>query len=126
MADPTKKDLIAEVDLRQLEDMSFKGASMKDMAAVLGINVRTLQRRVKDQPGVAVAIRKGRAEANNKVSNKILQKALGIEDDGNTDLLKYWDRTRGGWDQGTAETVDEDEYIPRESLAKNEKKSGSD
>jgi len=90
MADPTQKRLLNDTEIRQLEEMAAAGANLENMAAILGISKRTLERRLKDQPGVAGGIRKGRAESTNAVENQLLMKALGKTERGDFNAIKLW------------------------------------
>lgn len=123
MADPTKKRLITPQEIKEIQNYASLGATMDDIAAIVGISKRTLQRRSKDQEEVAVTLKKGRALANVKMSQSLF---MAGTKKGNVTAMIFWLKARAGWTEHGLDPYREDEYTPKESLTDDPKKPGSD
>ena len=95
---PKPKIELSDDDIDKLRRMSGLGMTMEHMSAVLGFSKDTLERRMRENPRVDAAIKKGRAET----ANEIAQTAYNLAKDGNVPMTIFWLKTRLGWkeDQG--------------------------
>ena len=71
------------IDPRQVEELARIGCTEQDMAAVLGVSVDTLQRRLRARLEFRGAIEKGHASLRNSLRRLQVKKAL----EGNTTML---------------------------------------
>lgn len=103
--------LVEDKDLRIIEDMSGRGATLDAIAQVVGVSPSTLDRWMGDN-AVRAAYSRGRAIATNEVANSLYQNALS----GNVIAQIFWLKAQANWSdkvqpeiQQTAQVV---VYIP--------------
>ncbi|HEV8043810.1 MAG TPA: hypothetical protein VGP38_01435 [Rubrobacter sp.] len=81
-------------EIGQLERMAGLGMPTDQIAAVLGTSKKTLERRVKDQPGVNDALLRGRA----KISAAVRQTLFTMATSGKCVAATiFWLKVREGW-----------------------------
>lgn len=74
--------------------MAGMGMSVEKIGHVFGISKATMERRIRDTPGVIEAMNQGRAEAENNVSVT----AYELANSGKCPLMtKFWLEVRAGW-----------------------------
>lgn len=88
-----KKEL-SESDKNKIAKLIAFGLPMKNVAAVFDMNVRTLERRVKEDHELARIIDKARLECDFRVVETAYHKAVSGED---TRMTIFWLKTRLGW-----------------------------
>jgi hypothetical protein len=113
LADPTQKRLIDEKELQQVEKLAGLGLNMKQIAHIIGVCKKTLERRMQDQPEVAVAVEKGRALAIAKVSKTAYELALSGK---HPVMTIFFLKCRAGWSETDAEDTEQEKYKPPKSL----------
>lgn len=123
MADPTKKRLITDSEIKEIQNYASLGATMEDMAAILGICKRTLERRVNDQEAVAVALKKGRGLANVKMAQSLFH--AGTKK-GNVTAMIFWLKSRAGWSDFGDESEIKKEILVKFDRDKKPKKSNAE
>jgi hypothetical protein len=90
MARPRKT--LTDDQVAQVEKLAAV-LNQEQIADVLGIHDATLRRRMKDDPRVLRAYKKGRASAASKIAASLLQKALA----GDTTSAIFYLKTQCGW-----------------------------
>ena len=88
---------LTEKDVATIEAMSGWGMTMQQIAQVLKMNKRTLERRIKDTPaelGAAVALERGRAVAASVVARKCYEMASSGKEPG---MTQFWLQCRADW-----------------------------
>jgi hypothetical protein len=93
---------INPLHLRIVEDMSGRGARLDDIACVIGISPRTLDRWLKHDD-VKLAYKRGKAVAVDDVSRTLYQKAL----DGDTVAMIFYLKAQAGWSDKQVEQPQE-------------------
>lgn len=102
---PNPRIELSEETIRELCNYAALGATMAQMAAMIGVSERTLYRRVDEDEGLAGRLEKSRATANLQVSQSLFRKATKKDDLG---AMIWWDKTRGGrYELANAENVRE-------------------
>jgi hypothetical protein len=103
---------INPLHLRIVEDMSGRGARLDDIACVIGISPRTLDRWLKHDD-VKLAYKRGKAVAVDDVSRTLYQKAL----DGDTVAMIFYLKAQAGWsdkqNEQAQEMPDVQIYMPK-------------
>jgi hypothetical protein len=103
---------INPLHLRIVEDMSGRGARLDDIACVIGISPRTLDRWLKHDD-VKLAYKRGKAVAVDDVSRTLYQKAL----DGDTVAMIFYLKAQAGWsdkqNEQPQEMPDVQIYMPK-------------
>ena len=89
----------------QARDMASRGLTVAQIADCLGLGERTVYEKQKDYPQFMQAIKKGRAEGLNKVSNALFEKAT----QGNVTAMIYYlkVRDRENWGEHQPEPLRE-------------------
>ena len=87
-----EKLVIDPLHLRMVEDMAGRGAILDDIACVIGISPRTLDRWLKHED-VRFAYKRGRAIAKDNIARTPYQKAM----EGDTIAMIFWLKAQGGW-----------------------------
>lgn len=113
MADPTKKRLLDQKELEQVEKLAGLGLNMKQIGYVVGVSKETMERRMKDQPEVADAVEKGRAMALAAVTKSAFQQAISGKQPA---MTMFWLKCRAGWSETDAEDDKQGEYKAPKSL----------
>jgi hypothetical protein len=83
---------INPLHLRIVEDMAGRGATLDDIACVIGISPSTLDRWQKHEE-VKFAYKRGRAIAKDNIARTLYDKAM----DGDTIAMIFWLKAQGGW-----------------------------
>lgn len=123
MAKKTKKKLppqcqprlLDEREIEQAAKLAGLGLPVEQIALVLDISKKTFERRVKDQPGVADALEKGRASTSAELRQSAYRKAL----DGDTTMMIFLLKTREGFREAPREVnlkIGELEKLPHEQV----------
>lgn len=90
-------------EVRQIEVMGGLGMPMDQIAAVFDISKDTLEDRVKDDPRIKAAIKRGRAKASSKVRQTAFQMAVSGESPA---MTIFWLKVRERWrEQDDAKTI---------------------
>ena len=84
-----KKKKLEQIDLRQVESLAALGLTDEDIALVLGIGERTLER-YKKEPDFWHALKTGKIKADSQVAKKLYEKAMG----GDTTAMIFWLKNR--------------------------------
>lgn len=84
-----KKKKLEQIDLRQVESLAALGLTDEDIALVLGIGERTLERYKKD-PGFWHALKTGKIKADSQVAKRLYEKAMN----GDTTAMIFWLKNR--------------------------------
>jgi hypothetical protein len=107
-----EKLVIDPLHLRMVEDMAGRGAILDDIACVIGISPRTLDRWLKHED-VKFAYKRGRAIAKDNIARTLYDKAM----DGDTIAMIFWLKAQGGWSDKQPEMVQDmpevEIYIPK-------------
>ena len=94
MADPTEKRLLTEDEIDKAAKMAGLGMTVTAIGKVLGVSKSTMERRMRDQEGVADAIQKGREQA----SAKVRATAFNMATSGKCPAMTiFWLKVREGW-----------------------------
>jgi hypothetical protein len=103
---------INPLHLRIVEDMAGRGATLDDIACVIGISPRTLDRWQKHDE-VKFAYKRGRAIAKDNMARTLYEKAMA----GDTIAMIFWLKAQGGWSDRQSEAVQEmpevEIYMPK-------------
>lgn len=83
---------LTDEHLEQIAKMAGVGLGQEQIAYVLGISHDTLTRRKKDTEAVLRAIKRGQANAEQKVAKAVFDKALN----GDMTAAIWWEKTRAG------------------------------
>jgi hypothetical protein len=97
-----EKLVIDPLHLRMVEDMAGRGAILDDIACVIGISPRTLDRWLKHED-VRFAYKRGRAIAKDNVARTLYEKAM----EGDTIAMIFWLKAQAGWTDKQAEVAQE-------------------
>ena len=84
-----KKKKLEQIDLRQVESLAALGLTDEDIALVLGIGERTLERYKKD-PEFWHALKTGKIKADSQVAKRLYEKAMN----GDTTAMIFWLKNR--------------------------------
>ena len=89
----------------QTREMASRGLTVAQIADCLGLGERTVYEKQKDYPQFMQAIKKGRAEGLNTVTNALFEKAV----QGNTACIIYYLKTRDreNWGENQPEPLRE-------------------
>jgi len=115
MADSTQKRMITEKEIEQIEKMSGLGITLAQCAAIIGVSKKTIERRVKDQPELAVAIEKGKALALSEVAKTAYQLATSGKC---YPMTMFFLKCRGGWSETDAVDENQNKYKAPTSLTR--------
>jgi predicted transcriptional regulator len=80
-------------DLFQVEVLSGLGLTISEIATVIGISKRTMERRLADSPEFAIARTRGKAFANLKIARRAYDLAIN----GSVPMIKFWLTTQARW-----------------------------
>ena len=80
-------------DFSRAQELAAEGHTQAEIARLLGISEKTLERRKHDTDGFDEAIKKGQATANSTVSNALYRQAKK----GNVAAIIWWEKTRLGY-----------------------------
>ena len=83
------------IDLAKVEQLASQGLTQEQIAASLGICVRTLQKRKNENAEVAEAVKRGQAKGIAFVTNKLMQAVKN----GNITAMIFYLKTKGGWSE---------------------------
>ena len=97
--------------LKQIEAMASYGLPTHEIAAIMGVSKKTLERRYRTHPEVYDAIDRGRAKAHFNMAKKCYDVAMN----GNENLIKFWLQTRAGWTPKTSHEVSGPDQGPIET-----------
>lgn len=97
-----KKWIPTEKEIEQIKTMAGLGLTIKEIALVLNVSSRTIDRRIEDNEEVAIAYKTGRAEAKIKVTEKLFEKIMS----GHSASIFFYLKTQCGWRE-TDRTEDE-------------------
>lgn len=103
MADPTQKRLLNPKEIDQVRKMAGMGMNISQMGAVLGVSKSTMERRQNDQPELAEAIEKGRAEASLAVRSSAFKMATSGKSPA---MTIFWLKVRDQWREAGVENAD--------------------
>lgn len=112
-----KPKLLSEDDIEKLSRLSGLGLNLGQIGHILGVSKSTIERRMRDQPGVAEAIEKGRAETSADLRTWAFDKARK----GDTAMLIFLLKTREGFREAPKEVnlkIGEIEKLPSEQVIK--------
>ena len=94
-----------ELACRKGREMASRGLTVKQIADCLGVSDATVYERQKEFPEFLEAIKRGRSEGINQVTNKLFEKAI---DGDNTCMIFYLKtRDRESWGDQYVEPVKE-------------------
>ena len=94
-----------ELACRMAREMASRGLTVKQIADCLGVSDATVYERQKEYPEFLEAIKRGRSEGINQVTNKLFEKAI---DGDNTCMIFYLKtRDRESWGDQYVEPVKE-------------------
>jgi predicted transcriptional regulator len=94
-----------ELACRKAREMASRGLTVKQIADCLGVSDATVYERQKEYPEFLEAIKRGRSEGINQVTNKLFEKAV---DGDNTCMIFYLKtRDRESWGDQYVEPVKE-------------------
>lgn len=88
--------------LRQIEVMSGLGLTIAQVSAVVGIPEHHMYRDQRLLPELTSALARGRARAEQQVSQSLFQKCL----EGDVSAIKWWEATRAGRTENNRHTVE--------------------
>ena len=105
---PNRRTSVAALDLEKIEDLAAKGLTLEQIAAALGIDVRTLYNHRKKFRGVGEAISRGAANGIATIANKLFEAA----NNGNVTAQIFFLKARAGWrDQGPAVEINSQQNV---------------
>ena len=84
---------LSEDDIKKLESMAGLGLTVANMAAILGMSKKTLERRMAEDESIRDALERGRGITSNNVAKSAYKQAMS----GNTAMTIFWLKTRMGW-----------------------------
>lgn len=113
MADPTKKRLLTEDEIRRISFYSGMGLSVTKMSALIGISKATFERRYKDQPELVEALLKGRAQAESAVTKSCYDQAVSGR---SPTMTIFWLKCRAGWKEAEFSDKEDKAYTPPATL----------
>lgn len=94
-----------ELTCRKAREMASRGLTVAQIADCLGVSDATVYERQKEYPEFLEAIKRGRSEGINQVTNKLFEKAV---DGDNTCMIFYLKtRDRESWGEQYVEPVKE-------------------
>jgi predicted transcriptional regulator len=94
-----------ELTCRKAREMASRGLTVAQIADCLGVSDATIYERQKEYPEFLEAIKRGRSEGINQVTNKLFEKAV---DGDNTCMIFYLKtRDRESWGEQYVEPVKE-------------------
>lgn len=94
MGSKNQKIVLTPQQIQNIETMAGYGLTVEKIATLLGISKRTFERRMKDTPGAADALSKGRAKA----SLDVIQTAYEMATSGKSAAMTiFWLKVREGW-----------------------------
>lgn len=100
-----------EIDVARVEELAGKGLSQSEIALSLGINEKTLRRKKLQLSVLSEAIKRGRVNAAEEVSNKL----YGLCMEGNLGAIIWYEKTRRKYsDKVIIQREDLDAAIERE------------
>jgi hypothetical protein len=91
---------VEEKDLRIVEDMSGRGATLDDIACVIGVSPSTLDRWLK-LPEVEQAYRRGRIQAKDMVASRLFD----LANEGDVTAIIFYLKAQAGWSDRPREDV---------------------
>jgi hypothetical protein len=83
---------LTDEHVRNIRVLAGYGLSLAQIAAVIGINERTLTRHKSTEIRVASALERGRAEAQATIGRSLFERAR----DGDVAAIRWWEMTRAG------------------------------
>src|SRR5580704_10058092 len=105
---PNRRTSVAALDLEKIEDLAAKGLTLEQIAAALGIDVRTLYNHRKKFRGVGEAISRGAANGIATIANKLFEAA----NNGNVTAQIFFLKARAGWrDQGPVVEINNQQNV---------------
>ncbi len=87
---------LSEKDIQQLEIMSGLGVKVSEMAAIIGMSKKTLERRIAEDFVISDALEKGRAKANTKVTESLYRMAVSGK---HPSATFFWMKCRCNWSE---------------------------
>lgn len=87
-------------DLRIVEDMAGRGATLDDIACVIGVSPSTLDRWLK-LPEVEQAYRRGRIEAKDTIASRLFD----LANEGDVTAIIFFLKAQAGWSDRPKEDV---------------------
>lgn len=110
---------LTDKEVNQVATMAGYGMPMDQIAAVMEMSEKTLERRQKDDERVAEAIHKGRARA----SAKVRQTAYELATSGKCyQMTMFWLKCREGWKDSASVEVDGNGTVTLSYQPKSERK----
>ena len=114
MADSTKKRLLSQQEIDQAEKMAGLGMNGDQIGLIIGVSKKTIERRMHDQPELAVALERGRAKASAAVRNTAFKMATSGK---HAAMTIFWLKCRDQWREAS-EPIEANEpvklsYVPR-------------
>ena len=106
-----KKFEVNEETLTQVEEMSARGLTKADIAAVMGVSEQTFFERQRGNPELGEAYARGKASGKNRSGTALLRKV----DAGVVDAIKWYEMTRHGMGERTI-VRDEVDIMDSEAL----------
>ena len=105
---PNRRTSVAALDLEKIEDLADKGLTLEQIAAALGIDVRTLYNHRKKFREVGEAINRGAANGIATIANKLFEAA----NNGNVTAQIFFLKARAGWcDQGAVVEINNHQNV---------------
>lgn len=89
-----KKIPLTKRQIKLLEQLAGQGLNIPQMAAILGLSQRTLERRLKDTPDAIGGLEKGRAAAARKVTETAYKLAVSGKAPA---MTMFWLKCRERW-----------------------------
>lgn len=93
------KKNVGSTEIRQLEKLSGLGLTVEQIAHTLGMSKKTLERRVKEEPEVSDALKRGRAVAIQQVSQRAFSMAMSGKI---PSMTMFWLKCQAGWKETKA------------------------
>jgi len=98
---------LTQDDINKIEIMAGLGLTLDEIALILNISPRTLDRRIADNENVAIAYKTGRAKAKMKVTGKLFEQI----EKGKIAAILFYLKTQCGWRETNKEEIEQPNII---------------
>ncbi|MGB3495279.1 MAG: hypothetical protein WBA57_21290 [Elainellaceae cyanobacterium] len=106
---------VSQSDLRLIENYAGRGATLDDIATVIGWSSSTLDRRLADTPEVDEAYKRGRAIAKHEMSTRLWDIAFSDKDGtpsrSSITAVIFWLKTQAKWNDHEEQTAAAQENV---------------